>query len=133
MRGDWFVVKFQDGKQVQGRLGMEQHKNSGAYPFRIELFWEKGSDEDFDADMTGKLEEQMIAAMERDQTAFLVMITEEKTQTVLTWHAKSIDAFSDKMNAVFSLFPPLPVSVFSMNDEKWEAYEQILKIVRKLN
>lgn len=129
MKGNWFVMKLKNGDRVRGRMQMERYCKDIQYRFKVELFWNKQPDHAYDEDMTEKIEEQLMLVMEMDETAFLVMVTEDDTQYIFTWYTSSLQTFGERMNQCLSGFPQLPISVFSMEDPGWERYVETLKMV----
>ena len=126
---DWFVVELADGKRVRGRHFLQEHVQSGIYPYRVELFWNKSDDTNYDEDMTAKIEEQLRAGMERDRMAFLISVTEDDSQYIFTWYVQNEEEFGERLNKILAFFPPLPISVFSTEDIEWTAYKEIEKMI----
>lgn len=130
---DWFVVELEDGKRIRCRRFMEQHAQSKIYPYRIEFFWTKTQDPAYDLDMIGKLEEELKLRIEQVNEAWLVAVTEDNTQYILTWYARDLESFGEKMNNTLMFYPKLPVSVFSTNDSEWTAYFDMTSLIKDLN
>lgn len=129
MNGDWFVAELVDGSRLRGRMRMEVHAKSGMYPYRIEIHWKKSEDKGSDEDMTAKAEEQLMYVFEKERDAFLVLVTENKTEYVYTWYVRNIQNFGMKLNNVLMLFPPLPLTLYSMDDPEWIAYNEASKVL----
>lgn len=129
MNGDWFVAELVDDSRLKGRLRMEEHSKSGMYPFRIDIHWKKSDDKVSDEDLTAKAEEQLMYVMEKERDAFLVLMKEDKTEYLFTWYARNIQNFTMKLNHVLGFFPVLPLTIYSMDDPEWTAYNDAVKVI----
>lgn len=132
MNGDWFVAELVDGSRLRGRMQMEAHSKSGMYPYRIEIHWKKSEDKATDEDLTAKAEEQLMYVLEKERDAFLVLVTENKTEYIFTWYVRNIQNFGVNLNNVLMLFPALPLEIFSMDDPEWLAYNEAYKVVNNI-
>lgn len=128
MEGNWFVADLVDGRRVRGRLHLDVHAKSGAYPYKVDIHWKRGEAE-FDQDMTAKLEEQSVFFLEKDKDGFLALVSEDDKEFIFSWYVRNIQGFGNLLNRMLMLFPPLPISIFSMDDPEWTAYYSILKVV----
>lgn len=133
MKGNWFVAELEDGKRLRGRMQMEAHAKSGMYPFKVDVHWQKSEDETFDLDMTAKFEEQLMYVFEKEKDAFLTMVTEDDKEFVFSWYVRNIQAFGTMLNNTLMLFPPLPLTLYSMDDPEWLAYNNAYKVVNCIN
>lgn len=132
MNGDWFVAELLDGSRLKGRMHMEAHAKSGMYPFRIEMHWKKTDDEETDNDLTAKAEEQLTYIFEKERDAFLVLVKEETDKFVYTWYVRNLQHFGERLNQVLMLFPPLPLTLYSMDDPDWDAYTGAQKVLNSI-
>ncbi|MBQ0030198.1 MAG: DUF695 domain-containing protein [Bacteroidales bacterium] len=128
MKGNWFVAELTDGSKLRGRMGLEEHAQSGLYPYRIDVVWKK-SDSDFDEDMTAKMEEQLLLILEEQRDAFLALVKDAEKEMTFSWYARNLGDFEKKLNQVLMFFPPLPISVFSSDDDEWLSYYSALKVL----
>lgn len=128
MDGNWFVADLVDGKRVRGRMNMDVHAKSGMYLYKIDIHWKKG-ELDFDQDMTAKFEEQLMYVFEKEKDAFLVLVSEDEKEYVYSWYVRNISSFGNVLNNTLMLFPPLPITIFSMDDPEWSNYYAVYKVV----
>lgn len=119
---DWLFIEHEDGSNIRVRRFMDAHKDSGLYPFRIEITWNRNGAFD-EMDMVDKFDECLSYVLEKELDALNTSIYQDDKQFIFTWYTKNIRVFGELLNKSLAFFPPLPIQIASTNDAEWNDYK----------
>ncbi|MFA6885120.1 MAG: DUF695 domain-containing protein, partial [Paludibacteraceae bacterium] len=123
---NWIIARSADCT-IRIRREMEKYSESGLYPFRIELFWDiQDQESKEEEDMVDKLQENLSAVMEENDTALMVAIFQNDKNYVFTWYTKDMETFGKLSNQTLRFFPKLPIRIYSTDDANWEEYKKMV-------
>ena len=135
---DWWTTptESEDGKYqiiVTGRRGLEEAMESKEFNERIEVTWkydalENGMPTLEDSLLMGKVNDAILAAFKKEQSAVVTGIYTGGGERVWVYYTRTTRVFGERLNAVLEPFDLLPISIYTEIDPDWEEYADMYEM-----
>ena len=110
---------------ISGRCHIDEFKESGKFPFRVEVTWHyspdaKGMPDEKSAELMENVLIALKKAMEKDKLAILTGIYTGDDERNMIFYTRNVAAFGNKLNEALTAFEKLPISIYTDNDPEWK-------------
>jgi hypothetical protein len=102
------------------------------YPVRLNVFWEmehplqNGLASSVDISIMQAFEEKMVRALETNGTAVLTAVLTGRSEREFVFQTRSIEDFSNCLNAIPQEAQPFPIKIFSSGDSDWKYFQDLI-------
>ena len=115
---------------ISGRCHIDEFKESGKFPFRVEVTWHyspdaKGMPDEKSAELMENVLIALKKAMEKDKLAILTGIYTGDDERNMIFYTRNVAAFGNKLNEALTHFEKLPISIYTENDPEWNEYAEM--------
>ncbi len=115
---------------ISGRCHIDEFKESGKFPFRVEVTWHyspdaKGMPDEKNAELMENVLIALKKAMEKDKLAILTGIYTGDDERNMIFYTRNVAAFGNKLNEALTPFEKLPISIYTENDPEWNEYAEM--------
>lgn len=133
----WFfaLAEGENGRTVfvNGRIGIAEHRGSGKYPVRVDIFWKYDEDAEGlpSAEESKSIEawgDAVRRAMEKNKLAICVLKATGDGEASWSYYTRYIEAFQKTLNESTTDFPTFPIRCHAERDPEWEAYDEVLTL-----
>ncbi len=124
-----YPAEAESGKTliVTGRDDIDSFRESGKYPFRLNVYWDykslpDGMPEKEDAELMEQITDRFLAETKKDTAAILTGIYTGDGRRDWVFYTRSLHIFRNILNRALADLPLLPLGIDATEDPEWQEY-----------